>query len=111
MHIFDLFSEEDLQTARDAKLINIREADDGQLIYNYTDLAMFTAGAWDNPAVRRCRGLITSPTGEVIARPYEKFFNSNQSEAQVTEEDLDLPVEVTDKEEKLEQAIKLIIKK
>lgn len=99
MHIFDLFTEEDLQAGLEAKLISIREADDGQRIYNYSNLAMFTPGAWDNPAVMICRGLITDTDGNVVARPYTKFFNSNQPEALISLPDLESPVEVTDKED------------
>lgn len=97
-HIFDLFSQEDLQRGLDEKLINVRYASDGQRIYNYSDLAMFTPGAWDNPAVRQCRGLIVAADGEtVVARPWEKFFNHNQAEA--GELDFDAAVEVTDKKD------------
>ena len=99
MHIFDLFTEEDLQAGLEAKLISIRKADDGQRIYNYSNLAMFTPGAWDNPAVMVCRGLITDTDGNVVARPYTKFFNSNQPEALISLPDLESPVEVTDKED------------
>lgn len=95
MHMFDLFSEEDFTAARADKLINIRESGEGLLIYNYSDSAMYTPGAWDNPAVRICRGLITTEDGTVLARPYAKFFNYGQPGAD--EISMDEPVEVTDK--------------
>lgn len=95
MHLYDLINRDDLERGISEKLINIREAHDGQRIYNYSDAALFTPGAWDNPAVRQCRGLITDPDGNVIARPWAKFFNHGQVEAGAL--DLDAPVEVTDK--------------
>lgn len=65
----DLVHPANLASALDAKLITIRESDDGQRIYNYSDAAMYTPGAWDNPAVRQCRGLIVDqdqPHADVI---------------------------------------------
>lgn len=45
-----------------------------KVIYNYTDHAM-----WDrvwNPVTTKCRGLIVDKiTGDVLARPFDKFFN------------------------------------
>lgn len=91
----DLVHPANLASALDAKLITIRESDDGQRIYNYSDAAMYTPGAWDNPAVRQCRGLIVDQAGRVVARPWAKFFNHGQKEA--GDLDLTAPVEVTDK--------------
>jgi RNA ligase len=93
--LYDLVSAEDLWGAMGAGLIAERFAEDGQRILNYTDAAMYTPGAWNNPAVRICRGLIVSPLDYVVARPWAKFFNHNQAEA--GELDFDAPVEVTDK--------------
>lgn len=95
MKFEDLVDQDALATALENKWINIRYADDGQRIYNYSDLAMFDKGAWENSAVLQCRGLIVSPSGDVIARPFAKFFNHNQPEAGVL--DPDALVEVTDK--------------
>ena len=91
----DLVHPANLASAIEAKLITIRESGDGQRIYNYSDAAMYTTGAWDNPAVRQCRGLIVDSNGHVIARPWAKFFNHGQKEA--GELDLTGRVEVTDK--------------
>lgn len=91
----DLVHPANLASALDAKLITIRESDDGQRIYNYSDAAMYTPGAWDNPAVRQCRGLIVDQAGRVVARPWAKFFNHGQAEAGRL--DMTAPVEVTDK--------------
>lgn len=43
-------------------------------IYNYTQMCQFS-GAWDE-VTKICRGLIVNrKTGDIIARPFEKFFN------------------------------------
>jgi len=50
------------------------------VIFNYTDKCAIE-GAWDYITMT-CRGLIMNEeTGEVIARPFPKFFNHNQREA------------------------------
>lgn len=96
MNIYDLFTPEELDAAIKDGLVKVRYSEDGDAIYNYSDAAMYTPGAWDNPAVQACRGLIVHPeTGEILARGWSKFFNSNQPEADVI--NLDEPVEVTDK--------------
>lgn len=93
--MFDLVPEAAFQQARDAKLINARDDGAGLTILNYSDAAMYTPGAWDNPAVRFCRGVIINDTWQIIARPWQKFFNHGQAEA--GDLDLNAPVEVTDK--------------
>lgn len=95
MKFTDLVHPANLRSAMEAKLVNARPSGDGQTIYNYSDAAMWTPGAWDNPAVRQCRGLIVDEDGYVAARPWAKFFNHGQAEAGAL--DLDAPVEVTDK--------------
>lgn len=93
--LFDLVSESDFNSATDAKLITIREDGGGLRILNYSDAAMYTAGAWDNPAVRQCRGLIVDDAWRIVARPWAKFFNHGQAEAGTL--DMSAAVEVTDK--------------
>lgn len=91
----DIVNLDDLRDGIGAGLINARFSGDGQRIYNYSNAAMYTPGAWDNPAVRACRGLIVDEEYRVVARPWAKFFNYGQSEA--GELDMSAPVEVTDK--------------
>lgn len=63
-------------------------------ILNYTERCMFEK-AW-TPVTLACRGLIyNTDTREVVARPFEKFFNYGQEEAGAL--DLGARVEVTDK--------------
>jgi RNA ligase len=60
-------------------------------IANYTDAAV-----WDQvwtPATLACRGLIIDAgTGEVIARPWPKFFNVDQPQAPVLDPDEEIVV-------------------
>ena len=94
--LFRYLDKDDLRSGLEGGLISQRVSPDGLVILNYTDRAMYTPGAWDSDAVRKCRGLIFDPaTNDIIARPWVKFFNHNQPEAGTV--DLDEPVEVTDK--------------
>jgi RNA ligase len=63
-------------------------------ILNYAEKAVFER-VW-TPVTRQCRGLIVhQDTGEVLARPFPKFFNHTEPLAPVIE--LDEKVLVTDK--------------
>lgn len=50
------------------------------LIHNYTQVAQYER-AWDD-MTRMCRGLITDLEGNVIARPFPKFFNIEEHEGE-----------------------------
>lgn len=97
MHIFDIFSEEDLDIALEQNLVSVRTHASlpNRVIYNYTPKAPYTLGAWDNPAVSNCRGIITDEEGFVVSRPWPKFHNYGQFADKVYP--LDEPVEVSDK--------------
>lgn len=62
-------------------------------IYNYTEQAVF--GREWTTVTRTCRGLVVADDGEVVARPWPKFFNHGEASADPL--DLAAPVEVTDK--------------
>lgn len=63
-------------------------------ILNYTQRCQF-ARTWDQ-VTTQCRGLIVDTgTGEVVARPFPKFFNHGEPDAPTVP--LDAPVIVTDK--------------
>lgn len=69
-----LFSPTELQQQLADKLIMVQKHPEADLfIYNYTQLAQFQR-AW-NPVTLACRGLILDGRGEVVARPFVKFFN------------------------------------
>ena len=95
MHISEYLSMEELKQAIEDKLVNARFSVDGQVIYNYSNAAMYTPGAWDIDAVCKCRGLIVDSYGNIVARSWQKFYNYGQAEA--GELRMDAPVEVTDK--------------
>ena len=48
-------------------------------IYNYTEKAAYD-GIW-NEVTLQCRGLIVADNGDVVARPFRKFFNYGQAGA------------------------------
>jgi RNA ligase len=65
------------------------------VIHGYTESCVWER-AW-NSATLTCRGLIThADTGEIIARPFPKFFNLGQVE-ETNPIDFNTPVEVTEK--------------
>lgn len=92
----DLFPREALDKALADRHVVRREHPTLPLaILNYTDVCQYTRGLWTD-VTRACRGIIyDTATGEVIARPFRKFFNYGQSEA--GEVDLSARCTVTDK--------------
>lgn len=79
MKLDALFSQEDLDERVVAGLVRVRRhPTEPLLIANYTSKASFDR-AWDH-VTRRCRGLIWhGETKEVVARPFEKFFDLNET--------------------------------
>jgi RNA ligase len=62
-------------------------------IYNYSEEVQYR-NKW-NKVTLACRGLIlNNQTGDIVARPWEKFFNFGQRDNRI---DSNAPVEVTDK--------------
>lgn len=59
-------------------------------IYNYTAKAQFMPPAQWTPAMTECRGLILGPNGEVVARPFRKFWNLDQVLGQVPPGDFEV---------------------
>ena len=76
-HLYDIVDPDQLTQGIADRLINARESGDGLTILNYSDAAMYTPGAWDNPAVRACRGLIHDAAGTVLARPWDRRLMTN----------------------------------
>lgn len=73
------------------------------LIANYTQTTQF-AGEW-NECTKMCRGLILTTDGEVVARPFEKFFNVAQVEETKVE---NLPAEMPVITEKLDGSLGIL---
>jgi RNA ligase len=92
----DLFPREALDKALADRHVVKREHPTLPLaILNYTDTCQYERGLWTD-VTRACRGIIyDTTTGEVIARPFRKFFNYGQAEA--GEVDLTSRCTVTDK--------------
>lgn len=94
-HLSDVFDMEALTVALQERHVVARKHPSLPLtILNYADRCQYESGLW-NDVTRQCRGLIHDEAGNVLARPFRKFFNHNQSEA--PKFDLDAPVIVTDK--------------
>lgn len=95
MYINELFAPEMLDAAIAAR--HVRVNDHPTLpyrLYNYTEIAQYQK-AW-NDVTRACRGLIIHrDTGEIIARPFPKFFNHGENNHHPFADDE--PVTVTDK--------------
>jgi RNA ligase len=91
----DVLDPVELATAVESGLVRVqRHPTEPWLIYNYTEAVQYS-GAW-NAVTLACRGLIVNETtGEVLARPYSKFFNHDQVGAPALRPEA--KVQVTDK--------------
>jgi RNA ligase len=70
---------------RYANLIKIVQGPEDLLLFNYTDECQ-QKGAWDD-ITTLCRGVILhAKTKEVVARPFEKFFNWHEYRQEIPEE-------------------------
>lgn len=94
-HLFDILDADEYQQTLAARYIKVQSHPTlPLLIHNYTDAATWD-GHWNDVTVT-CRGLVThAHTGEVLARPFRKFFNHDQQQAPSF--DLNDPVLVMDK--------------
>lgn len=76
------FSKELLSQMLEQGLVSINKHPELDLyIYNYTQFAQYER-VW-NEVTLNCRGLILNGANEVVARPFEKFFNLGEYEHQV----------------------------
>lgn len=72
----------ELQKRVDQKLISKQQHPAADLyIYNYTPIAQFSR-AWDEYTLM-ARGLILDAEGNVVARPFKKFFNYAEYEGEI----------------------------
>lgn len=90
-----LFTQAELDVAEANRLVrsNVHPNDPELWILNYTEMAAFDA-VWNNVTLN-CRGLIVNAFGDIIARPFPKFFNFGQPGC--PQIDLEEFVAVTDK--------------
>lgn len=96
INLYDLFDSTELAAAVTAKHVRIQNHPDLPIwIYNYTDMCMYDHG-W-NATTTSCRGLIADQDGNLLARPWAKFFNYGEHDAAAL--DLTAPVQVTDKKD------------
>lgn len=95
MHFMDLFDPDLFDRMVLEGMVRIQSHPTEPLkILNYTEKAAFD-GVW-NDVTLACRGLIfNSETGELVARPFPKFFNYGQAGCPTI--DLDSPAIVSDK--------------
>ena len=75
MHLTDLFSDADLQAQIAAGMVKPTAHPSGRLtILNYTQRAQFTPELW-NHVTDLCRGIVVDGEGNLVARPFQKFWN------------------------------------
>lgn len=87
------FTMDELQAAvADGQVTARRHPTAPYTIYNYSPEVQFT-NRW-NRVTLACRGLILDDDGNIVARPWEKFFNLGQVDLPIQ---FDTPVEVMDK--------------
>jgi hypothetical protein len=53
-------------------------------VYNYTDRVQYE-GLWDEVTLQ-CRGLVVDDLGNIVARPFKKFFNLSEGRTNVTDD-------------------------
>lgn len=82
MHISELLSLDFLDSEVSEGYVRAMQHD-GLTIYNYTEKTQFER-RW-NPITLQCRGLIVDSDGTILARPFPKFFNHDEPEAQIND--------------------------
>lgn len=98
MHLYDLVDADEMLWLSDNRYIReVFHPTEPLGLLNYTDRAQVKPEIFRQvPSLNFCRGLIyNTTTGEVVARPFRKFWNHGQPGADVI--DLDASVVVTDK--------------
>jgi len=85
-------NKEEIQKRIDQNYISVQKHPEADLyIYNYTQKCQFD-GAWDEYTMM-CRGLITDSEGNIVARPFKKFFNLEEGKTDLPA----LPFEIYEK--------------
>lgn len=92
-HVTSIFSWKELQDSIEQGWTRIQSNENQTLfIYNYTEKAAYEKH-WDAVTLN-CRGLILDVDGQIVARPWKKFFNYGEGRLKIDDV---MPVEVTDK--------------
>lgn len=80
VHLYDLFTESELDDQIGKKMVKRQFHPSASLaILNYTQMATFNPEHW-NHVTDKCRGIIYHVgTLEVVARPFQKFWNINDT--------------------------------
>lgn len=76
-------------------LMSARHPSADLTIWNYTRRCQY-AGEWDEVTMQ-CRGLVTNDAGQIVARPFRKFFGLDEHEQVFGEKVPDEPFEVFEK--------------
>lgn len=97
MHLYDLVDVDEMTWLNDNGYLNETSHPTEQLsILNYSKRAVPGAECWKVESLHYCRGLIyNTATGEIVARPFKKFWNHGEPGA--AEIPLDTKVQVLDK--------------
>jgi hypothetical protein len=83
MHLSELLDQDALNEAVRQKYISVQKHPDADLyVYNYAPRAQYDR-YW-TPETMQCRGLIVNGSGEIVARPFPKFFNLGEDVDAVT---------------------------
>jgi RNA ligase len=86
MKLTDLFTQEALDQALTDKMVKREKHPELDLwVYNYTANTQF-AWVW-NDVTLNCRGLIADGEGNIVARPFKKFFSYEQLDGKLPEGD------------------------
>ena len=95
MNLANLFDPALLRQCLNDRLVTARRHPSAALtILNYSERCHFESGHW-NAVTLACRGLIHDINGEIVARPFRKFFNYGDRDA--PQLDPTEPVTTTDK--------------
>lgn len=79
MNLTDIMDVTQLDHLVDAHYITRRADPTGRFtLHNYTEKATYDR-VW-TPETRQCRGIVSTDDGTIVARPFDKFFNVDESE-------------------------------
>lgn len=97
-----LNKEELIAAVESGAVSKVKHPTENLYIYNYTREAIRESEKpWESETLRKCRGIITDGELNIVARPFEKFFNleefANLPEDIIPPGTLELPYTITEK--------------